>query len=80
MVAGTTSLVKGGDKYSVKKIIVHENYGTKNDISLLYLTKEIMFNDVVKPIELPEKDTEGGADVILTGWGTTSVRILYDDI
>ncbi|XP_069354104.1 uncharacterized protein [Maniola hyperantus] len=75
VVVGTNSLTSGGDKYSVEKIIVHEKYNSmliSNDVSVVRVATEIEFNDLVQPIALPDSNTEGGADLILTGWGRIS--------
>ncbi|XP_026324114.1 chymotrypsin-2-like [Hyposmocoma kahamanoa] len=75
VVVGTNDLTVGGDRYSVDTIIIHSNYDEKrikNDISLLKVSGEISFNDKVQPIQLPEVNTEEGANLMLSGWGRTS--------
>ncbi|XP_045487398.1 chymotrypsin-2-like [Pieris rapae] len=75
VVVGTNSLVDGGEKYSVDKIIVHEGYDGGlifNDISLVKVTKDIVFGDRVKPISLPEFNTNADTELLLTGWGRLS--------
>ncbi|CAH2250048.1 chymotrypsin-2-like isoform X1 [Pararge aegeria] len=75
VVVGTNSLTHGGEKYSVDKIIVHEKYNSmliNNDVSVIRVDTEIEFSDLVQPIALPDRNTEGGADLILTGWGRLS--------
>ncbi|XP_050663910.1 chymotrypsin-2-like [Leptidea sinapis] len=75
VVVGTNSLKKGGVQYSVEKIIVHKEYDSgliMNDISILKVSEDIEFNEIVQPIELPEEDTDPGADLVLTGWGRLS--------
>ncbi|KAL7286311.1 hypothetical protein TKK_0019271 [Trichogramma kaykai] len=56
----------------VEKIVVHENYSGKigpNDIALLKLRSPLIFNEHVKPIDLPSKNSEVEGEVILSGWG-----------
>lgn len=76
MVVGTNSLTSGGEKYSVEKIIVHEDYDGGeiiNDVSVVKVSTDIEFTDLVQPIQLPKTDTAEGAVLTLTGWGRTSV-------
>ncbi|XP_052747527.1 chymotrypsin-2-like [Bicyclus anynana] len=75
VVVGTNSLTHGGVKHSVDEIKVHEKYNSgliTNDVSVVKVVTEIEFNDLVQPIALPDKNTEGGADLVLTGWGRLS--------
>ncbi|XP_045510196.1 chymotrypsin-2-like [Colias croceus] len=75
VIVGTNSLVKGGQKYSVEKIIVHKDYDAgliQNDISVVKVTENIEFSDRVQPIELPEANTGAQAELLLTGWGRLS--------
>ncbi|KAG7306941.1 hypothetical protein JYU34_007064 [Plutella xylostella] len=72
---GSNLLNQGGKSYPVDKFIIHEDYDgyvIKNDISLAKLSEPIKFNINVQPIPLPEQNTEGGADLLLSGWGTTT--------
>ncbi|XP_063394365.1 chymotrypsin-2-like [Cydia fagiglandana] len=76
VVVGTISLSKGGLRYSVDLVSVHENYDSQvitQDISLIRVSKDIIFNALVQPIALPDSDTEAGAPLFLSGWG----RIAY---
>ncbi|XP_026728733.1 chymotrypsin-2-like, partial [Trichoplusia ni] len=75
VVLGTTNRLSGGVKYSVDRIIIHKKYDSasiKNDISLIKVTKEIQFNNLVQPIQLPEADTGEGVELLLSGWGRIS--------
>ncbi|XP_045494956.1 chymotrypsin-2-like isoform X1 [Colias croceus] len=73
IVAGTNLLTSGGDVYTVEKIVTYPGYDTSkallHDIALLRILEEIEFYDRVQPIALPDKDTKGGANVMITGWG-----------
>lgn len=79
VVAGTLSLTDGGDHYAVEKIVKHEFYNPRiirNDIALLKLASPITFNDQVRSIQLCDHSVDGGQQMLLTGWGLTSVRNL----
>ncbi|CAH0699285.1 unnamed protein product [Spodoptera exigua] len=75
VVVGTTNRLIGGDTYSVDKIAIHEKYDSteiKNDVSVIKVSRDIKFNDVVQPIALPDEDTGAGVDLFLSGWGRLS--------
>ncbi|CAH0600780.1 unnamed protein product [Chrysodeixis includens] len=75
VVLGTINRLSGGVKYSVDRIIIHKKYDSssiKNDISLIKVDKEIQFNDLVQPIQLPDADTGEGVELLLSGWGRIS--------
>ncbi|XP_017775823.1 PREDICTED: transmembrane protease serine 11D-like [Nicrophorus vespilloides] len=74
VVVGTNSLSEGGDWYDIEQFIPHSlysPYSVKNDIALVRLKEPIEFSDKVKPINLPNEDTNE-EDLILSGWGTTT--------
>lgn len=76
MVVGSNTLDEGGESYSVEEIINHPQYTSSNisnDIALIKLKDEIKFNERVQPIQLPTEDTRGGENLMLSGWGSTSV-------
>ncbi|XP_026484833.2 chymotrypsin-2-like isoform X1 [Vanessa tameamea] len=75
VIVGTNRLSSGGEKYSVAKIIIHELYNsflTTNDVSVVQVANQIVFSEWVQPIQLPDENTQGGADLTLTGWGRIS--------
>ena len=76
--AGTTELDGYGDIYMGELKVIHEDYDTfehENDIGLLKVRSDIIFNDDVQPINLASSDFYGdGHTATLTGWGRTSVR------
>ncbi|CAH0405757.1 unnamed protein product [Chilo suppressalis] len=75
VIVGTNTLSQGGDSYSVSKVVVHNKYDSRritNDVSVVRVSRDIEFNDRVQPIQLPDENTEAGADLILTGWGRLS--------
>lgn len=76
VVTGTLSLTEGGDRYDVARIISHELYNPaiiRNDIALLQVSREIQFGENVQQIALSDRYVDGGEDMLLTGWGMTSV-------
>ncbi|XP_060810685.1 chymotrypsin-2 [Amyelois transitella] len=75
VVVGTNSLTHGGKTYKAEKIIIHKDYDSNlivNDVSVIKVTKDIEFNSKVRPIKLPERDTDEGAPLLLSGWGRVS--------
>lgn len=73
---GTNQLRAGGKAYKIRKAVVHEDYDDyiiKNDIAILFTEEEIEFSSTVDAIELNDEPVEKGEELILTGWGTTSV-------
>lgn len=78
VITGTNLLDEGGDKYEVEKLIPHADYDSEdilNDIALIYLKDNITYGPNVKPVQLPEENTRSGRKLLLSGWGTTAVRI-----
>ncbi|CAF4824110.1 unnamed protein product [Pieris macdunnoughi] len=74
VVVGTISLKAGGQEFNVSKATVHPDFDKSkliNDIALLQVSKPMEFGDKVQAIALPEKDTETGANVMVSGWGLT---------
>lgn len=50
----------------------------RNDIGLIYVDKDIVFGDKVKPIDLPARDfNKTDHPVVLSGWGTTTVSFVF---
>lgn len=80
IVAGALRLSSGGVKYELDKIIPHANYdgfSHRNDISLLHTAKKIVFSETIQPIALPMQNIPGGSEVLLSGWGQTSVSFYF---
>lgn len=78
-VVGTNQLRAGGKGYDIRKIVVHEAYDDyiiKNDIAILFTEEEIDFGSIVDAVELNDEPVEKGEELVLTGWGTTSVRFV----
>ncbi|XP_037871589.1 chymotrypsin-2 [Bombyx mori] len=80
VVVGTNNLHIGGEHHSVESIIIHSDYNSmaiSNDVSLVKVSNDIVFNDNVQSIQLPDDDTDVGADVMLSGWGRLSYPGVY---
>ncbi|XP_023247558.1 chymotrypsin-1-like [Copidosoma floridanum] len=66
----------GGVVYKVSQLIVHRNYDKDhvhaNDIALVRTASSIKFSKKVRPVLLPNNDSEDheNATVILAGWGS----------
>lgn len=69
---------EAGDVYNVEKVIIHPNFNIlliHNDIGLLHLKTDIVFNNVVQPIPVAITNSVlVGDPCFLTGWGTLKVR------
>lgn len=80
IVAGSLSLVSGGERYDVEKIIPHEFYNPliiRDDIALVKVNQSITYTPgTVEAVELCDHYVEGGSQMLLTGWGLTSVRFI----
>lgn len=77
-VVDTIYLDSGGTEYNIEKYFVHHFYNkilSLNDIALINLKENIEFSETVQPIKLAEGNTEPGVDLVLCGWGRTSVNI-----
>ncbi|XP_017869914.1 PREDICTED: serine protease SP24D-like [Drosophila arizonae] len=67
---GTNDRFSGGALHHIAQIIVHENYGDfLNDVALLRVESPFIYSENVQPIPLASKDTPGGVDVVISGWG-----------
>lgn len=81
IVVGTNKWKSGGTHYKAEKLIPHENYDIPKksfDIGLIRVQTPIVFTEKVQPIKISEKMVkEGNANLQATGWGRTSVSILF---
>uniref|UniRef100_A0A671F7K6 Transmembrane protease serine n=1 Tax=Rhinolophus ferrumequinum TaxID=59479 RepID=A0A671F7K6_RHIFE len=69
-------------QHYVKNIIIHENYmqgEQHDDIAIIELTEEVLFNNVVHRVCLPEATQVflPGEGVVVTGWGALSYDGVY---
>lgn len=46
------------------------------DIALLKLESPLVFNERVGPVQLPKQDEEFEGEVILSGWGSVSKKVI----
>lgn len=78
--AGTNYLNETGDAYTVEKAIAHPDYtifSYMNDIGLLHLTKDIVYNNIVQPIPYAITNfVKEGDACSVCGWGGVMVRNL----
>ncbi|XP_011142410.1 chymotrypsin-1-like [Harpegnathos saltator] len=76
VVVGSTTLDKGGDKYTSTKKVMHPGYSPTliwNDIGLIQVDKDIVFGDNVQPIALSTHNfNKSNYPATLSGWGTTN--------
>lgn len=70
----------------IAEILKHEKYVDgvlnrvhyANDIALIRLSRKVTYTDYIRPICLPPKDLEDsyfdGAELVVAGWGRTSIE------
>lgn len=80
IIAGT-NLIEGGEEqvYQAEYMVSHEHYNKpsfyNNDVGLIRVNEDIVFNDKVQPVKLPVEDFNNtGYPVLVTGWG------IYDKV
>ncbi|XP_022227128.2 transmembrane protease serine 9 [Drosophila obscura] len=74
VVSGTNQYNNRTNRNFVQAVHIHCNYDNPlmhNDIALLQLNDSIAWNERTQPIPLPVVPMLPGADVTLTGWGST---------
>ncbi|XP_017766530.1 PREDICTED: transmembrane protease serine 9-like [Eufriesea mexicana] len=82
VVAGVYDLSKSESSMQVlpvERSVVHSGYNggvAQNDIALLFLSDDLVLNDFVKPITLPQEGEDETGDVVLSGWGSVSKTII----
>lgn len=81
IVAGLLSGIKRAAAefiYYIAKFIPHPDYDpttVANDIGLIKVSRDFVYSTTIKPIAFAEEFVGGGVDVIVSGWGITSVSI-----
>ena len=58
----------------VKKLVLHPNYkgdSDNNDLGLMYLDEELIFDEYVMPACLPSATVKTGTLCVAVGWGET---------
>jgi trypsin len=76
---GSTFKESGGTVYRIKEAILHPNFNSiklDNDVALLIVEGEIMFDANVKPIALPKLNqvVADGTVCTVSGWGLWTHR------
>lgn len=81
VVVGAHHRVNGGVPHVVSRVVTHPKW-TKailyNDIALLKLATPILFTASVKAIAIGTEEVPGGVAARASGWGQTSVIILFE--
>jgi len=75
------SLEASQRRHRVHRIVAHENYLRKThqyDIMLVQLSASIEFSDETKPICVDDSEFPADTRCVVTGWGRTSTRSIYD--
>ncbi|XP_055700543.1 chymotrypsin-2-like [Phlebotomus papatasi] len=77
IVVGTQSILEGGQRYNVSKIVIHPKFNItilQNDLALVKTTSPVDFNEKVYPIKMAATEFYIGPGIDLTvfGWGLTS--------
>ncbi|XP_055913250.1 serine protease SP24D-like [Eupeodes corollae] len=73
--AGTIQREAGGMKVGVKRVIVRQSYAKLlDDVALLELEKELIFNKNIQKIDLYDTEVPNGAEVVISGWGRLSTN------
>ena len=69
--------IVNGQELSIKSYLIHPDYNgavsQHNDICLLTLENDLVFNDNVKAIALNNETVEAGTKCIVSGWGALAV-------
>lgn len=76
IVVGSNLLSNGGVHHNLKQIKLHPNFNNKtlaNDVAVVEIVNEIVFNDLVQPITLLDTQVSIG-QVVLSGWGRVSTN------
>ncbi|KAB0790929.1 hypothetical protein PPYR_02729 [Photinus pyralis] len=74
IVVGASKLSAGGTVYQIGSIVKPATYNETSflhNIAVIKPTKDIVFNDKIKPIRLTNKITPPRTSVTYTGWGMT---------
>lgn len=83
---GTTKISEGGVIHDISKTIMHKRFRNNDtrtyiwDIALIKTQENILFNENVKPLKLPEKRLEQALEhsYLLAGWGDQQVSYKYN--
>jgi secreted trypsin-like serine protease len=75
IVVGTATFATGGQRISIDRIVVHPQWNRTtgaNDIALLH-TSSLLQGANVLAVDLADSTTPIGGDLVVSGWGATSV-------
>lgn len=85
--ASENSLPTKAQMYRINRIVNHPSYDPSkskvaNDIALINLLQEAVWNDMVKPICLPDADENSftGTTATVAGWGHDKSGIIFSNI
>lgn len=85
--ASENSLPTKAQMYRINRIVNHPSYDPSkskvaNDIALINLLQEAAWNDMVKPICLPDADENSftGTTATVAGWGHDKSGIIFSNI
>lgn len=79
ILVGTNDLEKGGERYSIEKYVMHENFDSyyiSADIGLIRVENFIKFSSKVKAIPHSKDPVKPNSTVQLYGWGLLD----YDNV
>ncbi|XP_055688219.1 chymotrypsin-2-like [Lutzomyia longipalpis] len=72
ILAGTSTLSSGGDRYKVQEFLIHPDYQRlyTSDIALMKTDRPFDFsNENISRVSYSDEYVDGGEEAILTGWG-----------
>ena len=74
---GSYSLLRGRSSIKTKSVHIHPHFSKfQNDIGLIELEEDIIFNENVKPVKLPKSNSDlVGDSVAIAGWGPYKIGV-----
>ena len=74
---GSNSLLKKRSFIKAKTVHLHPNFSQfENNIGLIEVEEDIIFNQNVKPVELPKSSSDPiGDSVVIAGWGSSKFGV-----
>ncbi|XP_028131868.1 trypsin-1 [Diabrotica virgifera virgifera] len=86
IVAGIIKISETSESMQVRtiaKYYIHEDYHggpAPNDIMVMKVNEPFIFNDRVKPINLPKQNFETIGEAVISGWGNTDKELEPDNL
>ena len=79
IVAGTNYFFTMDESHlsNVSHYLIHPDYNETlhtNDVCLLFVDEDLVFNDNLKSMELNENDVAADTECVVSGWGSLYVR------